>query len=457
MAVTHFERLYNEIEKFDSQGRDFAKKAVKENRMAEALFNYVKGKRSKIPNNLSDRGLLSTLMPINHSVLSRCHHVTMELMKRHEDTFALDPLTDTEGYASVIGISCSSNDQHVVNAGGHMHYSMSAHRLAGRHVYEISSGLASRLRHTELRGLTSDDLELPYRSIYLGVPREADLKIWNDQSKWHKVIGVYVTEQVLPSRSWRFLVCGEPKPLAVAPGVVDDNDALVYFQVPLPSGLSLEKTLALSQDQCIKDVAELKTAGVDTFGPMVEVWPNIFKWAMNVVLYMSMPGVELKKFIYNKEARDLVNRVKKAPKGKKRARLQSRLSKLNPRSHVILGQSIPMNWGGWALTVRVRVRGHWRNQPYGPERMYRKLLWIEPHWRGPETDAELAEATTEVAPTSQGEPHDEPGNGTSDPTFGGTATLPTEGVVTGDQLLERDVPGVAEAGTERGAKAQQPE
>jgi hypothetical protein len=30
------------------------------------------------------------------------------------------------------------------------------------------------------------------------------------------------------------------------------------------------------------------------------------------------------------------------------------------------------------------VRGHWRNQPYGPERALRRLTWIEPHWKGPE-------------------------------------------------------------------------
>ncbi len=34
--------------------------------------------------------------------------------------------------------------------------------------------------------------------------------------------------------------------------------------------------------------------------------------------------------------------------------------------------------------VRWVVRGHWRNQPYGPERALRRLTWIEPHWKGPE-------------------------------------------------------------------------
>jgi hypothetical protein len=40
--------------------------------------------------------------------------------------------------------------------------------------------------------------------------------------------------------------------------------------------------------------------------------------------------------------------------------------------------------GGWKLSYRFWVRGHWRNQPYGPERSLRKLIWIEPFQKGPD-------------------------------------------------------------------------
>jgi hypothetical protein len=30
------------------------------------------------------------------------------------------------------------------------------------------------------------------------------------------------------------------------------------------------------------------------------------------------------------------------------------------------------------------VRGHWRNQPCGPNHSERKRIWIQPHWKGPE-------------------------------------------------------------------------
>jgi hypothetical protein len=34
--------------------------------------------------------------------------------------------------------------------------------------------------------------------------------------------------------------------------------------------------------------------------------------------------------------------------------------------------------------VQYLVRGHWKHQPYGPGRSLRKLIQIEPYWKGPE-------------------------------------------------------------------------
>ena len=37
-----------------------------------------------------------------------------------------------------------------------------------------------------------------------------------------------------------------------------------------------------------------------------------------------------------------------------------------------------------ARTVRWMVRGHWRQQPYGPQRSLRRPVWINPHLKGPQ-------------------------------------------------------------------------
>lgn len=39
---------------------------------------------------------------------------------------------------------------------------------------------------------------------------------------------------------------------------------------------------------------------------------------------------------------------------------------------------------GGRVTVQFLVRGHWRNQPHGPGNSLRKVIHIEPYWKGPE-------------------------------------------------------------------------
>jgi|GEM_PF-3754414 len=53
------------------------------------------------------------------------------------------------------------------------------------------------------------------------------------------------------------------------------------------------------------------------------------------------------------------------------------------------------------LTIRHVVRGHWKMQPYGPGRSDRKLIRIEPYWRGA-GDVALSK-TIEVGPVEGGQ------------------------------------------------------
>lgn len=50
----------------------------------------------------------------------------------------------------------------------------------------------------------------------------------------------------------------------------------------------------------------------------------------------------------------------------------------------------------WELMQRFIVRGHWKNQVYGPGRTLRRRQWIEPFWKGPEDVTKALERTYEV-------------------------------------------------------------
>lgn len=284
-------------------------------------------------------------------------------------------------------------------------YHMLSHERAGKRVYDVDPGLADKLLHTELRGLLTDDLRLPYENVYVQVPEKLGLQVWNSLTGWHPLRGVYVTEDSRVgkdatdlSRGWRILLCGASKS-----GIVGD-DALSHFWVKLTPGAKLDDEL----DKLEQDMTAAGAAAVngDSFGEMRARWRGVFTWLMNVILYVtwSDPGEH---FIANREARQLWGRIQKLPRGDKRSRLQSNFQKLQPQARIVLTPKTVVRRGGdlsepeagtesrvgnW---VRTRVAGHWRNQPHGPQNSLRKLLWIQPFWRGAE-DAPVSTPKHEV-------------------------------------------------------------
>lgn len=421
MMLTHYERVFKEIWRYDQEGRRFAQEAMTMEEPVAYLLEYLLEAKAKLDKVGSNKQLLQALTPINSRVLCYCHHLTMAFLQAQTIKTSFTELATNPRYGQMMAVSTASRSEVVMNSQGQMHYHVAVHRMAGSRVYDVSPGLAEQLRHTELRGLTAADLKLPYQSVYLMVPPEADLVIWNDSSAWHKVIGIYIAEETTGTRGWRILVCGEPKPVQVLDGLTDDNDALVFWMVQLPEGASLEEVISLTQKESLEDVEDLRKKGRDMFSPMIEKWQGIFQWAMNVILYASMEGAESEDIVANKEARQIIERLKKLHSGKKRENLKEKLRGMHQNRRTVLGRSVTAQRGGWHLTVRVRVRGHWRNQPHGPGRSLRRLQWIEPFWRGPDND--VAEPVTEVASASQ-----ETGGGIQDEPRNGESSRSTDGV-----------------------------
>jgi hypothetical protein len=289
---------------------------------------------------------------------------------------------------------------------------MLCYERAGKRTYDVHPELATRLRETELRGLMATDLRLPYEAIYVMVPKAAGLKVWNDETGWHDVDGMYVVEEHHlqayeqlgePTgeyrRGWRILVCGEPKGTAEVFGAAIPDDAISYFSIHLKDGWTL--------DQCLEDAR----ASIDEAVRLQRVtwdlknqidWVGHFRWVMNVVLYCTWeePGEHWEE---NTEARRLWERIQKLNKGPKQHELRQRLSKLTRQPRLRLGYTTKVQRGIEARTpaglhrmfepggsgVRTRVAGHWKRQAHGPARAERKLIWVAPYWRHP--DGEVRE------------------------------------------------------------------
>lgn len=243
-----------------------------------------------------------------------------------------------------------------------MLWQMECHRRAGEKVYEVSPGLADRLAKTELRGLRTPDLKLPFKNIYLQVPAEAGLSIPNPVTGDHEVEGIYVTDTPM---GWHLLAVGVSK--------ADElDDALFHFLMRLPDD----------------------TAVPDLEFPDHPSTAGLFRFAMNATVYATkLPNAQIDELAGNRDFRLLEARMSKLPPGKKKDRLKGQLRGVPAQRRIYLGRDVRKtgveegtSTPGTAPSVATLVRGHWRNQPYGPRHTLRRLTWIQPFWRN--VDAE---------------------------------------------------------------------
>ena len=290
------------------------------------------------------------------------------------------------------------------------------HRKAGFRVYEVSPGLGQRLQHTELRGLMVEDLALPYRSVYLIVPRQVGLETFNVETGMHPLHGMYITESredgsyskpgdpPVPgtegNRSWHFLAVGASKNSA---DPLDDS--LVYFRTDLAAGQSLDDAITYND----KHLENLNSRVLDhtTFKTDIQylktAWRQLFSWALNCMVYATWPEADRFEVVENPEVRKALEKMQKHPKGShqyEKAREIARTQQAQRR--IVLGRSFtewqepaqpPETHGtgsGSPLLVRTKVPGHWQRYWYG-KKGHQEQRWKlkEPYWKNPEGSPEV--------------------------------------------------------------------
>jgi len=316
------------------------------------------------------------------------------------DVFGKDLLLST---MADLGISQDAA-LHSALIASQVNYHLHRIEMAGDRKYEISPGLSRQLQDTELRGLTSEDLRLPYEAILLISPADSDLRVWNHETGWHRLECIYIceddSEEMQENRVWRFLVIGSSKNTNVL------DDAVFFFCINLPPGESLTDVLDKRDDYLQKSGKFVGEAEL-----MNKEWRRIFHWALNVIVYATWPDAERENIWLSKESRQLWERAQKLPKGSaKKEKILKQLKGANQDKRTLLGKSI-INRGayksdsdpdakpGKTLNLKVRVQGHWKKQSHGPKSSLRKTIWIQPYWKGPE-DGALGSATHRLVGTS---------------------------------------------------------
>lgn len=303
-------------------------------------------------------------------------------LRHSQHPFSVEGLANNPGFDEVVKTLFKGDEGIGATAIGN-HRFIAWHELGGQRVYEVSPGLTQQLQDTELRGLNTEDLKLPYPAIYIQLPPagEHSLYIANDKTQ-PPVEGIYLVEdnERKAGRCWHVMVAGKwPRPDQKSPL----EDVVHFFRILLPEGLTIDQALERSR-QDMKGWNLVQPAKFE----LMDAWEPLFRFAMNVVIYATWGEAERESVWRDKEARHVSERMHKAAKGStKREKLRQQLRDMDTRVYTYLGRSLrpePKEAAstGKPLEVRVRVQGHWRNQAHGPGHSLRKLIWIKPFWRG---------------------------------------------------------------------------
>jgi len=279
-------------------------------------------------------------------------------------------------------------------------------RAAGRQTYVPSEGLTQRLLLTELRGITGSDLQMPYHTIYVTLPKSLGFQTFDRHTGWHDVTGCYVATDV--HKGFRGL-----RLLLTAAGKTDElDDSLSHFFVPLiadqPIAATLTSVLENMRSQSHQARIDLNLpqdeAAMDR---QADVWVNVFRWIMNLIFYTTSPVAELHAIEANATAARLWARIQTLPKkgNKKRAKLVIQHKQQVHQPRILLGKTIQVDRSmpttatekdalpRAQLTTRTLVSGHWQRFASGKGRIDRVWKYRNPFWRGPQ-DAPTSEKTT---------------------------------------------------------------
>lgn len=258
----------------------------------------------------------------------------------------------------------------------------------GQKIYEVSRGLTQRLANTRLTGVTTDVLKLPFPAIAIRVPTDMGME-------FHEILVVETPEYEI-GKNTKLLTEGPngKEYTDVAQKIRDAGKCPRSWRISasrIEDAAGTEETLSVGTIRLWpgQDLGEaLKDCLYAEWGDQTQ---QAMAFAINTVLYTSWPdtGEEFEERV-SKDWLDAKQAVTRS-NGYKKERAKAKLKGLWAEQRIYLGAKVPFmsapeeekNGAGHKIAVRTLVSGHWKMQPHGPRWTERKLIRVEPFWRGP--------------------------------------------------------------------------
>lgn len=221
-------------------------------------------------------------------------------------------------------------------------------------LYSVRRDLCTALHGTRLRGLTQGDIELPEPSVFVHL----------DDGKDSFCVIIRLESK------------GGEGSFGFSLGCPSEHGLFTGFSSIIPHRTSLE---ALYDSAASQSGAPISGA-------------DILATVNNALLYITNNEHDVVRGSLDPEREALRARMLRA-KGPKREKLKARLREIPEFPVFTVGGTYTIDKRltegtglatGRHLNVRFIVAGHWRQQPCGAGGRQRKLIWIAPHWKGPE-------------------------------------------------------------------------
>lgn len=283
--------------------------------------------------------------------------------------------------------------------------------------YTVSQDLAEALQNTQLKNYPSNLLALPFPALFLELPK-GRFKVTSHVSETSEFVpaeGVYVLwESGMEHPTWRFIVTSPEEREHIDVVNTDvPNSSVWFFSMELPQDKSVDECIRYTLEKVQKgdrtNVVEIDGEEIETirglndeqmsrFRKNKREMVELFRYVMNVMIYITSAGADITYWNASKEYRDLKARTAKA-KGPKREALNQRLKSVTSLPRILLGKDLvidrkQVHASGSSedvkrtMHVRTYVPGYWNTYHVGVGRTQVITKLVKPHFRGPE-DAPL--------------------------------------------------------------------
>ncbi|NRB41636.1 MAG: hypothetical protein HRU20_24725 [Pseudomonadales bacterium] len=274
--------------------------------------------------------------------------------------------------------------------------------LYGKKVFNLTENLIDRLSVTELNA-PAEFLRLPFKSCMFVLTGKTAIDALmaisgTEETSYSDAITVFIHER--PFKEYTKLL------ITTSQVGYSRNRCLVKREILIHPDWSIDNAMRTDWNSLYEEHPDWLDKSAESLGSFLEVDDEdetlfyhegraFYRIILNAILYLSSNTPDIVESLSPcKEYKAGISKIKSRSKVEKRKRSIDKISELDGS---IVGGSIPAirvvkGHGELGFStdsvhqelLRFMVRGHWRNQPYGENNLLRKLIFIEPYFKGPD-------------------------------------------------------------------------